>query len=92
MNISREELVRITGEQVVQQAENLPQETFEELKWEYLSLLLQQYEETYHINYFEALRSYFLGLEPQLRLVLIRHILETQDETTPLSSIHEMMQ
>ncbi len=83
MTISRENLIRILGSEKVEKAESLSAEEFDELKWELLPQLLQAYEKIDHIPYFEARRSYLLGLPEPLQIALVRHIFE-EEKITPL--------
>ncbi|RJP20569.1 MAG: hypothetical protein C4527_24785 [Candidatus Omnitrophota bacterium] len=78
MNMIRDELVRILGETVVIHAENLPDSLFAERKWERLPELVQHSEKLHRLGLFEARRSFLLGVEPQLRILLVRHLLDTQ--------------
>ncbi|MEW6235959.1 MAG: hypothetical protein AB1656_11270 [Candidatus Omnitrophota bacterium] len=74
MMISRDDLIRILGSEIVTQAENLPDEEFEERKWDNLSALLSACEKLAHTPQFEARRSFLKGLHPNLQILLIRHL------------------
>jgi hypothetical protein len=76
--ISREEFVRILGEEKVKLAETFPEDQYEERKWERISQLLHVYEKLIHTQIFEARRSYILGLDPEMQVLIIRHVNQTQ--------------
>jgi hypothetical protein len=78
VEITRDQLVRILGEQTVRKAETLPEEVFQERKWERLQALLHAYEKVYHTSLFEALRSYLTGLDDEMKVLLVRHIFDQQ--------------
>lgn len=78
MEINRSDLVRILGEETVQQAESMPDDKFQQQKWDRYSELIYSYEKLCHLNLFEARRSFLLGLDRQLQRLLIRHIIDIQ--------------
>jgi len=78
MIISRDELIRILGSEIVTQAENLPEEAFDEQKWDNLSALLGANEKLAHTPLLEARRSYLKGLSPNLQILLVRHLFEQE--------------
>lgn len=79
LDISREELVRILGEEIVSRAETLDEEAFQQGKWNRLPALLHAYEKVYHKRVFEARRSYLTGLDEELKILLVRHIFDQQE-------------
>ena len=78
LNVSRNDLVRIVGEEQIRQAEQLPVDQFDDLKWNHLPEFLHHYEKLSHLDYFEAYRSYLLGQNPVLRQLLIRQLLNAE--------------
>lgn len=78
MIISREDLERILGGDTVLKAEKMPEEEYEELKWEHLDKLLAHYDKIAHTKTFEGCRSYLLGLDNIMKVLLVRHIFETE--------------
>lgn len=82
MEITRDQLVRILGEEKVKQAETMPDEEFQQQKWDHLPELLNAYEKVYHTNLFEARRSFLLGLPVHLQILLVRHIFDEKEMKT----------
>ncbi|MGI6457661.1 MAG: hypothetical protein ACOX5R_18870 [bacterium] len=78
MIISREDLVRILGNTIVEKAEKMPEEEYEELKWAHLTEILKHFEKVAHTSLFEARRSYLLGLNTLMKVMLVRHIFESE--------------
>ena len=78
VEISRDELVRILGAPLVERAESLSEDTFQQLKWERLTDLLRAYEKVYHTSLFEGRRSFLLGLDEDMKTALVRHIFDQQ--------------
>lgn len=78
IEIPRDELVRILGAPLVERAESLTSEEFQELKWERLTDLLRAYEKVYHTPLFEGRRSFLLGLDEDMKTALVRHIFDQQ--------------
>lgn len=76
--MTRDELIRIAGKDIVCKAENLSTQDFETLKWAHLPQWLQALEKIEHTALFEARRSYLLGLQRPLQILLIRHLFESQ--------------
>ena len=71
--LSRQNFVRILNEDIVAKAETMPQDEFEEKKWERFQELIAVYDKVAHTTMFEANRSYITGLDPEMQLLLIRH-------------------
>ncbi len=72
---SRSEFVRIVGEPAVEEAERMPAGQYQERKWDRLPELLRACEKFHDTPVFEARRSFLLGLDPDLRRLLVRHLL-----------------
>lgn len=79
VEISRDQLVRILGDEIVRKAETLQEEIFQERKWERLQALLHAYEKVYHTTIFEGLRSYLTGLDDEMKVLLVRHIFDQRN-------------
>lgn len=79
VELTRDQFVRILGEDKVRRAEELPQEEFENLKWDRLNELLSVYEKVTHTELFEARRSYITGLDVPMQLLLMRHVFDLQN-------------
>lgn len=79
MLISRQDLIRIFGEQVVQQAETMPVAEFEDQKWNQLDALLPLVDQLAHIPLFEARRSRLTNLPPTMQRLLVRHLIDTNE-------------
>lgn len=82
LEIKRDELVRILGEDIVKRAEALNEDTFQEQKWNRLQSLLHAYEKVFHTRIFEARRSYLTGLDDEMKVLLVRHIFDQQNLTS----------
>lgn len=78
--VTRTDLVRILGEPVVAEAERMSPEQFTEKKWDRLPELLRACEKFYDTSLFEARRSFLLGLDPDLRRLLVRHLLDEPNQ------------
>lgn len=76
--LDRADFVRMLNEDIVSQAETMPQDDFEEKKWDRLNELLAVYDKVAHTNLFEANRSYVTGLDPEMQLLLIRHTFDIE--------------
>ncbi|MDX9752552.1 MAG: hypothetical protein RBU29_01240 [bacterium] len=79
MLISRQELTRIVGEPMVQQAEAMPAPEFEEQKWNHLTTLLPLVDQLAHTPLLEARRARLTGLPPAMQRLLIRHLIDTNE-------------
>lgn len=79
LDISRDDLVRILGAHVVERAEALSEDAFQDRKWNRLTDLLRAYEKLYHTPLFEARRGFLLGLDDELKVTLVRHIFDQQN-------------
>lgn len=78
IDITRDELVRILGAPLVERAEALSEDEFQQLKWDRLTDLLRAYEKVYHTPLFEGRRTFLLGLDENMKLALVRHIFDQQ--------------
>jgi hypothetical protein len=76
--ISRADLIRILGQEMVERAESMPLEEYEEQKWERMTELSRHYDKIVHTPLFEARRSFLLGLDEPMKILLVRHIFETE--------------
>ena len=76
MEASRPDFVRILGEPAVAEAERMPEDRYTERKWDRLPELLRACGKFHDAPVFEARRSFLLGLDAELRGLLVRHLLE----------------
>ena len=77
---TRADLIRILGEPAVAEAERMSPEQFTERKWDRLPELLRACEKFHDTPVFEARRSFLLGLDPELRRLLVRHLLDEPNQ------------
>lgn len=82
VEITRGELVRILGADIVKRAEQMSEDDFQTLKWDNLTQLLRAYEKVYHTPLFEARRSFMTGLRDDMKVLLVRHIFDQQQLQT----------
>lgn len=80
--INRVDFVRMLSEEIVSKAENMPQDVFEEKKWERFQELIAVYDKVAHTTMFEANRSYITGLDPEMQLLLIHHTFDIEKPAT----------